>query len=172
MKRLYFLVPNIETASLVSKQLQEKGVPESNIYTIGKEHHKFKAANLHHAGILQTTDFLRAFIRGVLIGGLAGALAGILAVFYLPRDLELGHGTVIAFAVFGLGFGSWVSTLIGVSVIKPNIVKFEKALDEGNLLMLVDIPKVKEEEIISLIKVYHPEAIVEGVPLSPKSSSK
>lgn len=161
MKRLYFLVPNLDTAQNVIAELKKHDVFEDSIHLIGKEHHQFEAAHLHRAGIFQTTDFKRALKRGLLIGGILGVIAGIFAYYYNPASLNLGIGSVIGIIIFGLIFGAWVSTLIGVSVIKPNIVRFEKAIEAGKFLVLVDIPKGKEEEIVSLIKKQHEEAIVE-----------
>lgn len=52
--------------------------------------------------------------------------------------------------------------MIGVSVPNSQLEKFKDALAEGQLLMLLDVPKDRVEEITDLIKSHHPEAQVEG----------
>lgn len=166
MKRLYFLVPTIEATIGIVEELRSFGISDQDIYVVGKDHHRLQMAHLHEAGILQTTGLLFALKRGLLIGGIIGLLSGIVIskyVLYKYFDLSL----LIALGLFGSAIGAWSSTLIGSSTPNPRVWKFESAINAGKLLMLVDVPKEKEEEVISRIKLHHPEAIVEGF-VAPK----
>ena len=65
-------------------------------------------------------------------------------------------------SLLGAGLGAWISSMIGVSVPNTQLKKFEKAIESGQLLMLIDVPKHRIDEITQLIKSHHPEAEVEG----------
>ena len=52
--------------------------------------------------------------------------------------------------------------MIGISVPSSRLTDFEEAIKAGSLLMMVDVPKTRVEEITALIKQHHPEAEVEG----------
>ncbi|MEE4376912.1 MAG: DUF1269 domain-containing protein, partial [Candidatus Competibacteraceae bacterium] len=40
--------------------------------------------------------------------------------------------------------------------------RFHDAIERGELLMMLDVPKAKVEEMTELVKSHHPEAHVEG----------
>lgn len=52
--------------------------------------------------------------------------------------------------------------MIGVDVPNTRLGQFEDAIDNGELLMMVDVKKDRAEEIGQLVKSHHPEADVEG----------
>jgi hypothetical protein len=52
--------------------------------------------------------------------------------------------------------------MIGISVPSSRLADFETAIEEGRLLMMVDVPKAKTESITELVRSHHPEAHVEG----------
>ena len=76
--------------------------------------------------------------------------------------LALGGGAILGIGLAGAGVGAWVSSMIGTSAPSSRLTEFEKAIEEGNLLMMVDVPKARVDEITDLVKKHHPEAHVEG----------
>ena len=52
--------------------------------------------------------------------------------------------------------------MIGVGVPNTQIQQFEKAIEAGEVLMMVDVPKERVEEIEKLIYAHHPEADMKG----------
>lgn len=162
MKRLYFLVPTIESTISIVEELRTAGIPDQDIFVVGKDHHRLQMAHLHEAGILQTTGLLYALKRGLIMGGIIGLITGVLVSRYAPEGLTVGGSMVVAMTVFGAAIGAWSSTLIGSSTPNPRVWKFELAINAGKLLMLVDVPKENEASIISRIRLHHPEAIIEG----------
>lgn len=168
MKRLYFLVPTIEATISIVAELREANIPDQDIYVVGKDHHRLQMAHLHEAGILQTTGLLYALKRGLLIGTIAGILSGMIVSALIEEAWRIDIGLVIALGIFGAAFGAWASTLIGSSTPNPRVWRFESAIRAGKLLMLVDVPKEREEEIVSRIKRHHPEAAVKSFAVSPK----
>lgn len=167
MKRLYFLVPTIEATVNIVEELRQAGILDQDIYVVGKDHHRLQLAHLHEAGILQTTGLLSALKRGLAIGAVIGLLTGAIATYFAPPAWTAGASMVVALGLFGTAFGAWASTLVGSSTPNPRVWKFDRAINAGKLLMLVDIPKEREEEIIRRIKLHHPEAVIDGY-ASPK----
>lgn len=171
MKRLYFLIPNVESATEIVKALLERGVANEGIHVIVKDgdplQDKLALTQLLEPGIFEKTDILRALIRGAIVGGLAGLITGFLIVQFPPEEFVLGSGTIIAFTVFGAIFGAWSSSLIGISVPNPMFEKFERAVEAGGIMMLVDIPNGKEVALLDYMRLNHPEITIHGVGLPP-----
>jgi hypothetical protein len=111
---------------------------------------------------LQKSDFIPAVERGVAVGGATGTLAGLAALAFPPAGLVLGGGAVLSIALAGAGMGAWMSGMIGTSVDNSRLKEFKGAIEEGQLLMLVDVPKSRVDEIDDLVKKHHPEAEIGG----------
>ncbi|RMD67961.1 MAG: DUF1269 domain-containing protein, partial [Gammaproteobacteria bacterium] len=88
MRRLYFLVPDVETAKKIVDELLLARVEERHIHLIAKEGTPME--DLPEATFLQKTDFIPALERGLAIGGATGLLAGLVAVTFPPAGLVLG----------------------------------------------------------------------------------
>jgi hypothetical protein len=159
MKRIYFLVPDIETTKKIVDELLLARVEERHMHVIAKRGTPLE--NLPEASFLQKTDFVPALEQGIAIGGATGALAG-LAAIALPTGLVLGGGAVLALSLAGAGLGAWWSSMIGAGVGNRRIKDFEAAIEQGEFLMMVDVPKERVEEIEELVKKHHPEAECEG----------
>ncbi|WP_211197942.1 hypothetical protein [Permianibacter fluminis] len=157
MKRLYFLVPDVDTAARLVDELREIGTKDADIAMVGKDHHALETAHLHEAGTFTNSDFGHAVARGVALGGGTGLLAGIAAVTFPPAGLVLGGGAILGMGALGAGFGAWASSLIGISVPERGVKRYEEAIDNGNLLMLVDVPRWQAESVCAVIRSHHPE---------------
>jgi len=162
MRRLYFLIPGIESAKTIVDELLLARVEERHIHIAAADHHALTEAHLPEASLLQESDFVPAVERGLAIGGATGILAGVAAVTIPGAALALGGGAILGIGLAGAGVGAWMSGMIGVSAPSSRLKEFENAIKEGNLLMMVDVPKSKVEDITQLVKLHHPEAHVEG----------
>ncbi len=162
MRRLYFLVPTVESASQIVDELLLARVEERHIHIAAKDHHALVQAHLPEATLLQESDFVPALERGLAVGGATGLLAGIVAVTLPPAGLILGGGAILGISLAGAGVGAWISGMIGVSVPNSQLAQFEDAVEAGELLMIIDVPKPRVDEITDLVKKHHPEAEIEG----------
>ena len=52
--------------------------------------------------------------------------------------------------------------MIGVDVVNSQIRQFENAVQQGEILFLVDVPKDQVERIEAMVKSHHPDADIEG----------
>jgi hypothetical protein len=162
MRRLYFLIPTVDSAKTIVDELLLARVEQRHMHIAAADHHALTEANLPEANLLQESDFIPAVERGLAIGGATGILAGIAAVALPGVGLVLGGGAILGIGLAGAGVGAWLSSMIGISAPSSRLTEFEDAIKQGSLLMMVDVPKTRVEEITSLIKQHHPEAEVEG----------
>jgi len=160
MRRLYFLLPDTQTAGKLVDDLLLARVEERHIHIVAKE--GTPLTELPEATLLQKGDFVPAVERGVALGGSAGLLVGLVAVAFPPAGVVLGGGALLASALVGAGIGGWMSGMIGVSVPNSRLKQFEEAVEGGKLLMLVDVPKQRVEEISALIRKHYPQVQIEG----------
>lgn len=160
MRRLYFLLPNVETAHKVVNDLLLAKIEFRHIHVIAREGTPME--ELPEASMLQSSDFVPALERGIAAGGATGVIAGIIAVSVPPAGLVLGGGAVLGIALAGAGFGALLASMIGAGMPNSRLKDFERAVDQGNLLMLVDVSKARVEEIEQLIRKHHPEVKIEG----------
>jgi hypothetical protein len=162
MRRLYFLIPNTDSAKTIVNELLLARVEQRHMHIAAADHHALAEANLPEASLLQESDFVPAVERGLAIGGATGILAGVAAVALPGIGLVLGGGAILGIGLAGAGLGAWVSSMIGISAPSSRLTEFEEAIKQGSLLMMVDVPKTRVDEITDLIKKHHPEAEVEG----------
>ena len=103
-----------------------------------------------------------AFERGLVVGFATGLVAGLVGASFSPLGLEFDGATILGITLAGAVFGAWISGMIGVSLHNSKLKMFESAIAHGGLLILVDVPKSRMEEITRLVKRQHPEAASEG----------
>ncbi|MGV3743197.1 MAG: DUF1269 domain-containing protein [Burkholderiaceae bacterium] len=161
MRRIYFLLPDVASAKRVVSELLLKHIEERHIHIIAREHTPLE--DLPEAKLAQSSDLVPAIERGIAAGGLCGAIAGLLAVTFPPAGLVFGGGALLGLVLFGAGFGAWMSGMVGAGLPNSHIEKYEKAVSAGALLMLIDVPRDRVEEIEDVVKQNHPEAKLEGV---------
>jgi hypothetical protein len=127
--------------------------------------------DLPEATFAQRSDLLPALERGMGAGAATGMLAGLVAVAFPAAGLTIAGGAIAAMTVAGAGFGAWVATMVGVAVPNTRLARFRDAINEGQLLMMVDLPHERVEEIEALVKSHDPDADIKGtdpsVPVFP-----
>lgn len=158
MRRLYFLLPNVEVAHKVVDELLLARVEERHIHVIAPE--GVALGDLPEASLLQKSDFIPAVERGVALGGATGVLAGLAAVA-MPGVVIAG-GALLAMGLLGAGMGAWLGGMIGLDVDNTRVKEFQSAIEKGELLMMVDVPKDRVSEIEGLVRKHHPDADFEG----------
>lgn len=160
MRRIYFLVPNLETAKSVTDELLLARIEERHIHVIARE--GTELGDLPKASLLQTSDVIPAVERGLAVGGVTGILAGVAAVTFPPAGVVLGGGAILATGLAGSGIGAWMSSMIGVDVMNSQIKQFEANIARGEILFLVDVPKARVQAVEDMVKSHHPDADIEG----------
>ena len=159
-KRLYFLLPDIETTKKVVDELLLARVDERFIHVMARS--EADVANLPKATMLQKTDLVHGMELGLLVGGLTGTIAGIVLALIPSLSHIATGGLVLAVAIAGALIGTWAAGMIGISVNNTRLAKFEQAIAEGQILLMLDLPKARVQEISSLITSHYPRAMSHG----------
>lgn len=159
MKRIYFLVPNIDITKRIVEELLLARIEERHIHVLAKRGTPLEG--LPEATFLEKTDFVPALEQGLAIGGLTGMVAGLVALA-IPGGPVLGGGAVLVSSLAGAGIGAWISSMVGISIGNRRIQQFESAMEKGEFLMMIDVPKDRVEEIEAVIRKHHPEVECEG----------
>ncbi len=160
MRRLYFLVPDVETARAIHNDLLLARVNEAHIHVIARA--GIPMEDLPEAKLAQRSDLIPALERGTAAGGVTGMVAGIIVLAFPPAGFALGGAAILAFGLAGAGFGAIMSTMVGVGLPNSRLRKYADAIAEGELLMMVDVAKVRIAEMEALVRQHHPEAKIGG----------
>ncbi len=163
-RRLYFMLPDAESCKSLVADLEEHGVPERHLHVIGSLSQSLEG--LPEANILQKTELAHGLEWGTGLGGVAGLLGGILAVTFPPAGLVIGGGALLAGTAAGAGFGALVSSLLASHEHNHKLDAFERGIEQGQLLLMVDVPRRDLSKIQELIVKHHPEAEIGVAKLS------
>ena len=159
-RRLYFVLPDIETARTMLNEMLLARIEVRHIHFLSKR--DTVPADLPEATVLQKTDIVHGAQVGIAIGGIVGAAAGAIAVFFPPEGVTLKLVTVLFVALAGALFGAWASSMVASAVPNSRLKTFERDMAEGKVLMMVDVPMRRVHEIDELVSRRHPEALARG----------
>ncbi|MGH8672506.1 MAG: DUF1269 domain-containing protein [Burkholderiales bacterium] len=160
-RRLYFTAPDVESARQITNDLLLARIEDRHIHVLAKR--GTPLAELHEASYLQKTDIVHGVGIGLAVGGVAGILAGLLAVLSPPEGVSLELVTILITALIGAAFGAWVSSMVAFSVPNSKLKAFEKDIERGQILIMVDAPSSRTQEIRELLGRRHPEATSGGM---------
>lgn len=159
-RRLYFLLPGVRLAHQVFKELLLQRVEERHIHFLASE--GTALGDLPEATHLQKSDARHGVAVGFIVGGITGAAAGAFVMFFPPDGLATGLGAILILSVLGAIMGIWASGMIASDVPNTHLARFEKDLKHGKVLLMIDLPKDRMEEITESIHKHHPKTVVRG----------
>lgn len=162
MRRLYFLTPTVKSARQIVDELLLARVESRHIHIISNNESELAEAHLPEASILEKSDVVPAFERGIVIGFATGLMAGLVGATFSPLGLEFDGATILGITLAGAIFGAWISGMIGVSLHNSQLKAFENAIAHGGLLIIIDVPKARVDEVTKMVKRHHPEVESEG----------
>ena len=160
IKRIYFMVPNADVARTIVNELLLARVEERNMHILAKE-----GTDMHElpeASLMQKSDFVPAVQRGLALGGVIGTLAGLVGIAVAPGAAVIAGGVLLASSLTGAGVGAWLSGMVGISVDNTRHTQFEAAIERGEILMMIDVPRDRVQSITEMVATHHPEAQPEG----------
>ena len=166
MRRIYFLSPNLETTHKIVDELRANGIEDRHMHVLAKRDTPLE--DMPEASEFQKTDFIPAVERGAALGATTGLLAGLVGLRF--AGFAIAGGPILGILFFGATIGSIMSGLAGLQVGNSRVKQYEEAIEQGELLVMVDIPKERIDAISQLITKHHPTAQFEGIePLLPPS---
>ena len=161
-QRIYWLLPDLASARRTMADLLGAGIETRHIHFAGRD--GLDLIGLHAANVLQTSDVLHAAQRGLVFGGATGICTGLLVALCFPIVGDAPQWEVACLlAVLGGVFGAWSSSMIGISIPSPRLERFESAIAQGRILLMLDVRHSQAQAMASLLRAAHPEAQFEGV---------
>ncbi len=159
MRRIYFLVPDIGTTHKIVDELRAEGIEDRHMHILAKR--DALLGDLPEAGVTIKTDFIHAVERGAALGGTAGLLAGLIGLRF--AGFAIAGGAVLGILVASATIASLAAGLIGMGLGNTRLKEYEEAIENGELLLLLDIPKDRIDSISKLIVKHHPKSEFEGM---------
>jgi hypothetical protein len=160
-RRLYYLLPDLRSARASMDDLLLARIGERHIHFLAKRGTPMDG--LHEANILHKSDIVHGAQRGVLIGAALGCAVGVFVALYLVTDQKWQVGIILLASAFGAGFGAWTASLVGAAIPNSRLKQFANEIEQGKILLIVDVPEHKVQEVKELVGRIHPEAADRGV---------
>jgi hypothetical protein len=158
-QRIYFLLPDTRSARRTMDDLLLARIEERHIHFVAQD--RTQLEGLHAANLLQTSDVVHAAEAGLIHGGIAGIVLAVAAGWYLS-DTMAQWQAVAVLPLIGAAFGAWASSMIGASIPNTRLKPFEPALSAGSILLIVDVPRGRVEDVEGLLASAHSEARLQG----------
>lgn len=166
-RRIYWLLPDLPSARRTMNDLLLARIAEQHIHFVTPE--GSDNTGLHPANVLQTSDVLRAAQAGLVIGGIAGGIVGTGIAVFFPLFGDSASavdarqwGVAAVLSLLGGAIGAWASSMIGISTPSHRLRRFKTAIEGGQVLLMVDVPRSRVAEIEASLAALHPEAHFEG----------
>jgi hypothetical protein len=160
-RRLFFVLPDVAAARSVLNELLLARIDEGHIHFLGRR--DTLPPDLPEASFLQKTDFLHALRTGGMVGAAAGIAGAAFVWLDPPSYLQPNPGIIVVAGFVGAFLGAWFSSLVGSSTPNSSLRSFQGALDAGKILLMVDVPFGRVEQVRDLVASQHPEAEWGGV---------
>ncbi len=155
MKRHFYISDDLDELEDIEIELEAEGISTPHIHVLSLD----EAGVAAHKRLQEVEAVLRT---NVVLGTKLGALAGIVAAM---STLLLGYLTGWAqgiiwlpfsfLSIILLGFCTWEGGFIGIQSNNKRFAKFEKTLNDGQHVFLVDIEPEREQLLLRIIG-FHP----------------
>ena len=158
--RMYVTLPDVASARKLANDLLLARVEDRHMHFLARR--GTDLGELHEASYLQKTDAVHGAFTGLVIGGVVGVLVGFLLVQYPPGGASIELVAVLIAAVVGAVLGTWVASMVGLQVPNSRLKSFDPEIQEGKILLMLDIPASRFDEVRTIIARTHPEAVDRG----------
>lgn len=159
-RRLYFLLPDVESARRTADDLLLARVEDRHMHFLAKR--GTDLGELNEANYIQKTDLMHGAGIGLALGGLGGLVLGAVIVAFPPEGTNPQLVAVLIAAVIGAVLGAWMASMAAAAVPNSRLKQFQDAIASGRILLMVDVPYGRVEQIRSLVMGRHPEAVSGG----------
>lgn len=159
-RRLYFLLPDSGSARAMLNELLLARIEISHIRFMAR--HPLPA-DMPGLGLLQKTDLLHGAQLGFIMGSLAGLGAGVFLTLFPIDGFHPGTPTLLLLMLGGALFGSWASGMNAAAVPCKRLGRFARQLEQGQVLLLLDLPAARIAEIETLIAQRQPASQFGGI---------
>jgi hypothetical protein len=137
--RRVFSAENLAIAQACVTAARRTGMDDDNIALIARP--DIEIASIPHERREASADTVPAACRGALGGAAVGLIAGLIALAIPSFGASVGEIAVLTVA--GAVVGTWSAALAGSAIPNPVRRAFEKEIEAGRILVVVDGAKAK-----------------------------
>jgi Flp pilus assembly protein TadB len=160
-KRILYLIPDLTSARRMMDDLLLARIEARHIHFLAKRGTPMDG--LHEASHAQKSDLVHGAQMGLMIGALLGCALGVVVAYTFVGGDTMRIVTVLGATILGALFGAWVASMVGSAVPNSRLKQFAQAIEEGKILLMVDVPETRVEEIRERLHAIHPEAEDRGL---------
>ena len=161
MRRLYYIVDDLDTASRISEQLHDEGITDWNFHVLAKDDQGLYRHNLHSALPLHRHDSVRLGERCGLIGAAGGLITG-LGLYGLQIAPWFDRFWVVLLALLGGLVGTLYGCIAGSKRDNYKIAAFHDDIEAGRLLIMVDVRPANKALVRQIMNLSFSEAEYKG----------
>lgn len=159
-RRLYFILPDVDSARRTADDLLLARIDDRHMHFLARR--GTDLGELREAGYLMKSDVLHGAGVGLGLGALGGLLLGALILLFPIEGTRPHPGTVFIAVLVGCALGAWVASMAGSSVPNSRLKQFQRDIEAGKVLMMVDVPYAAVERVRQIVTARHPEALPAG----------
>ena len=160
-RRLYFLLPDVPSAKRTADDLLLARVDDRHMHFLARR--GTDLGELHEAGYALKTDLARGASLGLVLGALGGAFVGALIVGSPPEGTHPGLAAAVAATLAGALIGVWLGSMAAVAVPNSRLRSFQAGIERGSVLLMLDVPYMRVDEMRGIVLARHPEAMPAGL---------
>jgi len=153
-RRLYYLLPDIPAARAMLDELLLARIEERRIHFMARE--GALPDDMPGCSFALKTDFVHGAQVGIVMGAIVGFLVGFTLALTEPYGLEVPTGVMLLMALGGALFGAWASGMNGCAIPNKKLEQYNERVQQGQVLMMVDVPMRRVSEIEEMIAQRHP----------------
>jgi len=160
-RRLYYLLPDIPSARTMLDELLLARIDEGHIHFMARE--GTLPDDMPGCSFALKTDLVHGAQVGIVMGAIIGFLVGFVLALAEPYGLEVPTGMILLMALGGALFGAWASGMNGCAIPNKKLEQYTDRIEQGQVLMMVDVPVRRIVEIEDMIARRHPNFNFAGV---------
>lgn len=160
-QRLYFMLPDVASARRMLNELLLARIECRRIRFMAQDGKL--PDDMPDAGFWHKTDLVHGAESGMLFGGGLGLLVGIWLVAFPPEWVNVSPIAMLVTTFIGIVLGGWMSGMVAMAIPNSRLKRFATEIENGKVLLIVDVPFTRVAEIETLMAKYHPEARFGGV---------
>jgi hypothetical protein len=160
-RRLFFLLPDVASATRTADDMLLARVEDRHMHFLARRGTELGA--LHEAGYLLKTDLVQGAALGLLLGALGGALVGAMIVTYPPEGTNPSPLAFLFASIVGAILGTWMGSMAAAALPNSRLKRFAADIAQGRVLLVLDVPLHRVDEIREIVAARHPEAVSGGL---------
>ena len=159
--RMYVTLPDPASAKRLANDLLLARVEDRRMHFLARR--GTDLGELHEANYLFKTDLLHGAGIGLMLGGIGGLILGAVIVAYPPEGTQPQLVAVLIAAIVGGILGAWMASMAAAAVPNSRLKAFHEEIARGKVLLMIDVPYGRVEQIREVVVSRHPEAVAGGL---------